>query len=207
MNPTSLISDTARAVSTRDHEGRPANVVTVSRAYSTSVDDLWDAMTNAERIPRWFLPITGDLRLGGRYQLQGNAGGTVTECDPPRAFSLTWEFGGAVSWVTVRLTGEGRDRTLLTLEHIAHPDDHWAKYGPGATGVGWDLALMGLAEHLTGKPKLEPAQAAAWMGSADGKAVMTASSAAWADAAIAAGAPEDEARAAGARTTAAYTGE
>src|SRR5882724_8555264 len=29
----------------------------------------WDAMTNAERIPRWFLPISADLRLSGRYQL------------------------------------------------------------------------------------------------------------------------------------------
>ena len=26
--------------------------------------------------PRWFLPISGELRLGGRYQLTGNAGGT-----------------------------------------------------------------------------------------------------------------------------------
>ena len=32
-----------------------------------------------ERIPRWFLPVSGDLRLGGRYQLEGNAGGEVLE--------------------------------------------------------------------------------------------------------------------------------
>jgi hypothetical protein len=23
---------------------------------------------------RWFLPVTGDLRVGGRFQLEGNAG-------------------------------------------------------------------------------------------------------------------------------------
>ena len=44
---------------------------------------MWDAVTSAERIPRWFLPISGDLRLGGRYQLEGNAGGEVLECAPP----------------------------------------------------------------------------------------------------------------------------
>jgi uncharacterized protein YndB with AHSA1/START domain len=206
MNSISLAGETTRAVSRREHEGRTANVVAINRTYATDAEDLWDALTNAERIPRWFLPITGDLRLGGRYQLEGNAGGTVTACDPPHAFSLTWEFGGAVSWVTVQLRREGSDRTLLTLEHIAHPDDHWAKYGPGATGVGWDGALMGLGEHVSGKPRLEPAQAAEWMASAEGKAFFTASSEAWVAAAIAAGTPEDEARAAGARTTAAYTG-
>ena len=60
-------------------------MVVASRSYDTDIDDLWEAITNAERIPRWFLPITGELRLGGRYQLQGNAGGTITACEPPRA--------------------------------------------------------------------------------------------------------------------------
>lgn len=40
---------------------------------------MWDACTDPERIPRWFLPISGDLRLNGRYQLEGNAGGAITE--------------------------------------------------------------------------------------------------------------------------------
>ena len=37
--------------------------------------------------------------------------------------------------------------------------------GPGAVGVGWDGALMGLALHLSGAGSLEPQQAAAWMAS------------------------------------------
>jgi uncharacterized protein YndB with AHSA1/START domain len=43
-------------------------------------------------IPRWFLPIAGDLRLGGRFQLEGNAGGEITECRPPRRLAVTWEL-------------------------------------------------------------------------------------------------------------------
>ena len=63
-----------REVRSVEKDGRPARVVVAACSYDTSVEDLWDAITNAERIPRWFLPISGDLRLGGRYQLQGNAG-------------------------------------------------------------------------------------------------------------------------------------
>ena len=46
----------------------------LERTYETTIVDLWDAITSAERIPRRFLPISGDLRLGGRYQLEGHAG-------------------------------------------------------------------------------------------------------------------------------------
>ena len=74
-----LIGAVNREVSQRDHEGRPARVVVASRTYRTTREDLWDAVTNPGRIPRWFLPISGELRLGGRYQLQGNAGGRSVE--------------------------------------------------------------------------------------------------------------------------------
>ena len=76
--------EVTRSVSTVELDGAPARRSVVSRLYATGIDDLWDAMTNPERIPRWFLPVTGDLRLGGTYQLEGNAGGRIEECEPPR---------------------------------------------------------------------------------------------------------------------------
>ena len=97
------ISAVRREVGTRTLEAGEARVVTLTRTYGAPVDDVWDACTSVERIPRWFLPITGDLRVGGRYQLQGNAGGVVERCDPPRSFAATWEFGGDVSSIEVRL--------------------------------------------------------------------------------------------------------
>lgn len=206
MNPMNALGATIRHVATRDHEGKPAHVVVATRTYATDAADLWDALTNPERLPRWFLPVSGDLRPGGRYKLTGNAEGTITTCEPPRTLGLTWEFGGQVSWVTVRLRADSPGRTELQLEHIAHPDAHWEKFGPGATGVGWDLALMGLGEHLSGAPAVEPSNAMAWMTSEAGKAFMRQSSTAWAEAAIASGTPEADARAAEAQTTAAYTG-
>ena len=72
-----------RSVSSLERGGKPARAVTLTRTYDTTVDDLWDAVTSPERLPRWFAPVGGDLKLGGRYKVHGNAGGEVTACEPP----------------------------------------------------------------------------------------------------------------------------
>jgi uncharacterized protein YndB with AHSA1/START domain len=203
-----IIGAVTREVASREHEGRPARVVVASRSYDTTIEDVWDAITNPERIPRWFLPITGELHLGGRYQLQGNAGGEITRCEPPRHLAVTWEFGGEVSWVKVDLAEDGKGGTHLELEHIAYVDDaRWAQYGPGAVGVGWDMTLMGLDRHLASGAAVNPQEAMAWLGSPEGKDFVRRSSDDWCRASIAAGTEEGAAKAAAQRTTAAYTGE
>jgi uncharacterized protein YndB with AHSA1/START domain len=201
------IGAVTRAVTDQERDGRPARAVVASRDYDTTPDDVWDAITNPERIPRWFLPVTGELRLGGRYQLQGNAGGTVTRCEPPRHLALTWEFGGEVSWVTVELT-EVNGRTHLQLEHIAYVDDaRWNQYGPGAVGVGWDMTLMGLDRHLASGEANDPQAFMAWCVSDDGKNFIHRSSDDWRRASVKAGTAERAAHDAALRTTAFYTGQ
>jgi uncharacterized protein YndB with AHSA1/START domain len=201
------ISSVQRTVGARVLDAGETRVVTLSRVYDTDIDDLWDACTSAERIPRWFLPVEGDLRVGGRYQLVGNAGGVIESCDPPHRFSATWEMGDDVSWIEVVLTADS-DGTRFTLEHVAHVDeDRWLEYGPGAVGVGWDLALIGLAEHLTTGAAVDPEAAAAWGMTTEGVAFIERVSEAWADASAAAGTDPAEARLAGRRTTAFYTGQ
>lgn len=59
------LNSVRRSVGTKTFQARQARVVTVSQTYDTEAGDLWEACTNAERIARWFLPITGDLRAGG----------------------------------------------------------------------------------------------------------------------------------------------
>ena len=90
--------------------------------YDTPPEDLWDACTNPERISRWFLPISGDLRPGGRYEFEGNASGTIERCEPPNSLSATWEYGGQTSWVLLCLTREPDGGTRFALEHLAHVD-------------------------------------------------------------------------------------
>ena len=199
-----------REVRDATHNGEPARVVHGARTYPTVADDLWDALTNIERIPRWFLPITGDLKLGGRYQLEGNAGGEIIRCDPPEALDVTWKFGGHVSWVTVRLQPDV-DGTRLTLEHIMLKDEagegHWKQYGPGATGVGWDLSFLGLALHLnSGGNSIDREANDAWMASETGKTFMRDCAEAWGEAHIAAGETPEIARGMAQQTANFYTG-
>ena len=176
-----------RSVSVLHRDGKPARAVTLSRSYETTIEDLWDAVTNGERIPRWFLPISGDLERGGRYQLEGNAGGVITACEPLSHFALTWEFGEDVSWVEVRVSDEGAGQARLTLTHTAHLSENWDEYGPGAAGVGWELSLLGLRLHLS-QPNEPMPDEVAFATSEDGKAFITGSSAAWGQVAVAAGA-------------------
>ncbi len=78
-----------RSVSSLERDGHVARAVTLSRSYATTVTDVWDAVTNGARIPRWLLPVSGELHRDGRYQLEGNAGGVITVCDPLSHLALT----------------------------------------------------------------------------------------------------------------------
>ncbi|MFD0803336.1 SRPBCC domain-containing protein [Streptomonospora algeriensis] len=181
----------------------------VRRRLGTRMLDAGEArvlVTNPERIPRWFLPVSGDLREGGHYQLEGNAGGTISSCDPPTSFTASWEFGGQVSWIEVSLAAEPAG-TRVELVHISHVDDDmWEQFGPGAAGIGWDMGLMGLAEHLTTGATADPAEAESWMASEEGRRFVELSSDRWRQASVDFGTDEEAARAAAERTTAAYTG-
>ncbi len=193
------------------HDGRDARSVSGSRHYPTQADDLWDALTNPERIPRWFLPIAGDLRPGGRYQLEGHAGGKITKCERPNTLEATWEYGDSVSWIRVELEEENQG-TRLTLEHIMLKDEegeaHWKIYGPGATGVGWELSFLALDYHLSkNSAVINPKENEAWTASNAGKAFVRASAKAWCDAHIAAGETEPVARHMAEMTAKFYTGE
>ncbi len=201
------IDAVTRELATREVQGASARVLAASRRFTAARSEIWDALTSAARIPRWFLPITGDLRPGGRYQLTGNAGGEILVCDPPSRWEVTWEMPGQVSWLTVALSDAAEGGTLLRLEHTAQvPTEFWELYGPGAVGVGWDQALLGLQEHFVTPVAVTPETATAWLASAEGRAFVMRSSERWCDASIAAGTDPEMARAAAARTTAFYTG-
>lgn len=192
-----MIEDTHREVRVAGDD----RAVLMRRSYDAPIDDVWDACTNAERIPRWFLPISGDLRLGGSYQLEGNAGGEIVRCEPPRLLRVTWVFGGGSSEVELRLSTAANGETQLELEHDGiYVPEHWDQFGPGAVGVGWDLGLHSLDAHLRGEPL-----GAGWETSPEGKEFATGSSEAWGAANEAAGAPAAEATAMAASTTRFYT--
>jgi uncharacterized protein YndB with AHSA1/START domain len=184
--------------------GDTERTMTLRRHYDADVADVWQACTDPERLARWLTPVSGDLRAGGRYQLEGNAGGEILRCEPPRLLVVTWESPGGqpVTQVAAELAAAGAG-TDFELRHSGPVDpEFWAQFGPGALGVGWDLALYGLALHLAGVP--QPDQVAG-PGSPPYRELVTGSSQAWQAAAEGAGTPPRQAQAAADRTTAFYT--
>jgi uncharacterized protein YndB with AHSA1/START domain len=202
------IQASSRGVGEATTPGGAAHVVRLERTYDAPVDDVWDAVTSPDRIARWFLPISGDLRLGGTYQFEGNAGGTILACERPNRLQVTWVFGDPTadpSILELRLAAADGDMTRLELEHTAIvPDEFWSEYGPGAVGVGWDGAALGLALHLRGGSIDDPAE---WAASAEGREFYRQSSEAWGAAHLASGADPDAAAHAVAGTYAFYAPE
>jgi uncharacterized protein YndB with AHSA1/START domain len=147
------IADTAREVARRGGGDDELVAVTVRREYPAEPADVWAAVTDPVRLARWFAPVSGDLREGGTFAVEGNADGEIRECVPPSSLTLT--LGGPVSVVRVRLTPAG-EGTVLELEHTVPVA--FAGSGAGAlfVGPGWDVALLGLALHVRGEDVGDP---------------------------------------------------
>lgn len=197
-----------RAVSDRDHAGKVRRVVSASRTFATSPDDLWEAITNAERLARWFGSVSGDLRLGGSFQIKGNAHGEVTACKPPEKLAVTWKMFGDVSWVQAHLSSSPHGGTLLEVEHILSrrlfDRLYWSWYGAGATGVGWELWLLALDQHLvSGAPTADELER--WRVTDEGKAYLKRAAHDWGRAEMAHGEREAKAMKRAARTCTFYS--
>lgn len=205
FEPATSAGPETRTILTGNRDGLVTKIAVARRTYPTAQADLWDALTNPERIPRWFLPFSGEFKPGSRYQFEGNAGGVVEACEAPSRFAMTWEMQGMVSWIEVLLSADG-DGTALELRHEApFNEEFWAQFGPGAVGVGWDLALMGLGIHLQTGAAVDPAAAEAWTVGPEGISYVRAAATGWADAAVADGDDASSAHEAAERTVAFYT--
>ncbi|NKY56518.1 SRPBCC family protein [Nocardia flavorosea] len=204
-DPVTVAGLVTREVRTGERRGVPTRIAVARRTYGTGPDDLWNALTDIDRIPRWFLPISGDLSVGGRYQLEGNAGGVVEECEPPKRFAVTWEMGPAVSWLEIRLEPAAEGTTLELLHEAPVDPDMWTQFGPGAVGVGWDLGLMGLGLHLDTGAGVDQEAALEFPATPEGKNFVRTAATAWAEAAIADGDDPALAQQAADATSAFYT--
>ncbi len=92
-----------------------ARVAVFRRSYQTTVEDLWDACTNPERLARWYVPVTGDLRVGGSFQQMNMGGGTILVCDAPHLLKLS--LGDSADEIEVRLS-PGPEAGTAVLELI-----------------------------------------------------------------------------------------
>jgi uncharacterized protein YndB with AHSA1/START domain len=94
------------------------------RRYPHPIELVWDAVSMGEHLDVWLLPITRvERRVGGRCSFTWGGDdeaqaqiGTVTECEPPRL--ITYTFEPPVSFMRFALEPDG-DGTLL------HFTLHW----------------------------------------------------------------------------------
>lgn len=165
---TDMTADDAgfdRAVGSSRIAAGEARVAVIRRRYDAEIEDVWDACTQPDRINRWFLPVSGDLRVGGRFSIEGNASGEIVRCEPPRLLAVTWAYGDRpVDEVELRLSpGEASD-TVLELQHATvgttvEWDGQMFDVISGI-GSGWEPALLALAKYLRGE--LPDAPAVEW---------------------------------------------
>jgi len=138
-----------------------AGVVRIEDRYDTAIDDLWSAITEPDRLARWYGQVEGDLRLGGAFHVYLEADdiesiGRVEACEPPRRLLVTtretdesYRKGqGAPPFdatIEAMLTADG-DQTILVMEVRGMPLDRIAFYG-----AGWQIHAEHLAAYLAGR--------------------------------------------------------
>ncbi|MGB7447890.1 MAG: SRPBCC domain-containing protein [Ornithinimicrobium sp.] len=176
------INTTHRSLGDLDVADGPGRSVLLRRNYAFPVEALWDACTDPARLSRWMGPVSGNLRPGGSFQVEGNAGGEILLCEEPRLLRVTWVLGeGMATEVEVRLSSGNDGSSELELEHTtpaAVLDELVRSYGPGGTigiGTGWDIALLGLSLLLDGV-EFDPT---AWEDSPEVKAYAVGCCTAW----------------------------
>ncbi len=129
-----------------------ARVAVFTRTYDAPIEDVWDACTTPERLARWYVPVTGDLRVGGRFTQTGMGSGEVVRCEPPRL--LVASLGGGADEIALRLSADERGFTRLELEHATTIDQH--EIGGQmydaifCMGGGYYPRLVALGRHLRG---------------------------------------------------------
>ena len=100
-----------------------ARVAVFTRSYQTTLEDLWDACTDPERLRRWYAPVTGDLRVGGSFQQINMGSGTILVCDAPHLLKLS--LGSGADEIELRLSpGDQEGMTTLELQHATTVDSH-----------------------------------------------------------------------------------
>ncbi|MDQ2836550.1 MAG: SRPBCC family protein [Actinomycetota bacterium] len=125
-------------------------VVRMEEVYDTSMPDLWSALTQPDRLSRWLAEVSGDLRLGGRFQARFTSGwdgpGRVAGCEPHSHLLAIMNPGlEDETQIEATLTAEG-DRTRLVIEERGLPLDAVA-----AHGAGWQAHVEDLSSHLAGR--------------------------------------------------------
>lgn len=194
-------SGTFRQVSEKEKQC----AVVLERTVMESVPTVWAALTEPDRLARWYGPVEGTVASGSTVRFpRSGAEATIEICDHHRFFNLAWDPQNDGGLVQVSLT-KVQEGTVLTLRHTLPRNQHWDQYGPAAVGLGWDGMLLALSFYLQGDDRLAPEDQQAFSAGEEGRAFTKRSAEAWKDAHVKAGADELKAEQAARQSYEAYT--
>lgn len=131
-------------------------VVRIKRRLDATVEEVWSALTDAERLADWYGKVEGDLRVGGTFRgrlfASGWEGtGRIEVCEPARRL-VTVSRDPDVPFddsTEVRLTAQGEHTTLGVQQHGIPLDMLWAY------GAGLQIHVEDLAGHLAGHSRAD----------------------------------------------------
>ena len=129
----------------RDEDGMRLQFV---RTYSDPVEDVWSALTEPDRVSRWFGTWSGDPAKGVVQVLMTEDDGstpqivTILECQPPRQLTVDLPSPDGAWRVSVSLRAEAGLTTLVFTQRLAEP------YDASSIGPGWHYYLDRLGAVL-----------------------------------------------------------
>lgn len=155
MTPqTSTYTESTPELAHRRIAAGEARVAVFRRTYDAPIADVWDACTNPERLRRWYVPVTGDLRAGGHFEQAMMGSGTIVRCEEPHHLALSLGSDGADE-IELRLSAAADGGTELELRHATTLDEH--EIGGQifdavfCMGGGYYPRLWALDRHLRGE--------------------------------------------------------
>jgi uncharacterized protein YndB with AHSA1/START domain len=130
-------------------------IVRMEDRLDTGIDDLWGALTDPERLARWYGEVEGELSQGGEFRvlitLGGPRTGRVEACEPPQRLLLRMRDPDArpgqpeQTVIEAHLTTEGA-QTRLVWETRGMPVDLLPAYGAGI-----QIHVEHLADYVSGR--------------------------------------------------------
>jgi uncharacterized protein YndB with AHSA1/START domain len=130
-------------------------VVRMEDLLDAGIDDLWAAITEPDRLARWYGDVEGELAQGGEFRVRITLGGPrtgrVEACEPPQRLLLAMRDPEAQpgqperTVIEAHLTAEGA-QTRLVWETRGMPVELLPAYGAGI-----QIHVEHLADYIGGR--------------------------------------------------------
>ncbi len=120
------------------------------RTYDEPAAEVWSALTDPDRMARWFGTWTGDPATG-TVQLQmvedpASQPARILECTPPTRLAVEVTSADGPWPLSITLTEDAGVTTLVFVHRLAEP------YDASSVGPGWHYYLDRLGAVVQGEP-------------------------------------------------------